>query len=673
MKRSSWLARSAVAVWLAWAGLLASLYAMLRLSVWHPHYLPVTGLLVVLLAAAVFLLAAGTWRVIRGPRRLQALACLLLGTPPLWFLAGHLMFGFSTGYGRQFDLNLPLRLLVPLGESLLDLAARFQYPQRTEGERVVMISQPVADAREQVAAMDRHIRALELQLGRTGVRRVHWVRGPIFGLENRALLGICMGSLAAGRTKQPGEDELMRVDRHEVAHVVLSQFCSPDTEPPAVLVEGWAEFAADDMQALRLRALSLREEGRTCTLREFIGPEWYGRHEFPVYIQGPVLVDSILRRFGPQRFVELYATSRRATFAADCQRILGVSIDELDAAYWADLDRFVGPGGYPKVWLESLPLGPDVNPGQWKRFVADYLAAAERLLAPYQHVRWTAERVFRKKEASGETSEIRDRLEMKRSGSRRAMNDSWNNVETVDLADPAHSFHADREPPAQAWRIHEHPPVSPERTYRRIFQRIDERDLLKSATAPLLGLANFARSLVNPIFFKVDRLERFTENGRHFIRLGFENYLAEYPVHRSITMKIAADDFTVESDGVDADGDHWRTEAVYETTGNVPLLKESRTSRSSRSGEESTSVFTITDREFGPVPDDEFTPERLLGAGPVQRIDDGPDHAATPSLLTWFRLPIIASLLSLGAGAGVGLLARGANRAIMRDDPPSST
>ena len=129
MKRFSWLAWLAIAVWMAWLGLIGLLFAMLRLNVWHPHFLPVTALLVLLLTAGLALAIGATWTLIRGPRRVHSLACLMLGLPPLGFLAGHLMFGFGTAYGRQITLNLPLRVLAPLGESLLDLAAQFEYPR----------------------------------------------------------------------------------------------------------------------------------------------------------------------------------------------------------------------------------------------------------------------------------------------------------------------------------------------------------------------------------------------------------------------------------------------------------------------------------------------------------------------------------------------------------------
>ena len=231
-------------------------------------------------------------------------------------------------------------MLIPLGESMLDLAARFAYPVRTEGERVVMISAPLADAREQVAAMDRHIRALEERLGRYRHQPgALGARAPL-GLHGRALYGICLGS-------SPGEnaddaDGLTRVDRHEVGHVVLNQFCDTDFEPPAVLMEGWAEVASGiESNALILRAWPQWQRGQRHSLQELLGPRWYGRHEWPVYRDGAVLVDFILRRFGPARFIELYRTTSRATFASDCERILGLSVDELDQA-WRGRHRAYG-------------------------------------------------------------------------------------------------------------------------------------------------------------------------------------------------------------------------------------------------------------------------------------------------------------------------------------------
>src|SRR6516165_8837434 len=110
MKRVSWPARLALMVWVAWLAVVGISLALLALGVWHPHFLPVTTALGAFLAAGPALLVVGAWQLVRGPRRAHALACLLWGLAPFGLLAGHLMYGFGTAYGRQFDLNWPLRV-----------------------------------------------------------------------------------------------------------------------------------------------------------------------------------------------------------------------------------------------------------------------------------------------------------------------------------------------------------------------------------------------------------------------------------------------------------------------------------------------------------------------------------------------------------------------------------
>src|SRR5262249_32520687 len=132
-------------------------------------------------------------------------------------------------------------LLAPLAQSLLDLDARLEYPQRTIGEKVVMISAPMpeADARAQVAAMDRHVGALEARLNRKIPGRIHWVRGPLFGIGRRAVVGMCMGTRPGDES--PDAEGLCTTDRHEVAHCVLTGQCAAGFAPPTVLTEGWAQ------------------------------------------------------------------------------------------------------------------------------------------------------------------------------------------------------------------------------------------------------------------------------------------------------------------------------------------------------------------------------------------------------------------------------------------------
>ena len=94
---------------------------------------PLTSLLALVIIAGLALIGGALWRIVRGPGRLEALSWLLLGSAPLWFLAGYFLYGLAVGYGRTIPMNLPIKLLAPLGESLMDLEARFRYPQRTVG------------------------------------------------------------------------------------------------------------------------------------------------------------------------------------------------------------------------------------------------------------------------------------------------------------------------------------------------------------------------------------------------------------------------------------------------------------------------------------------------------------------------------------------------------------
>ena len=126
------------------------------------------------------------------------------------------------------------------------------------------------------------------------------------------------------------------------------------------------------------------------TLRQLVAPDWYWYSGPAAYNQGAPLVNYLLRVYGPERFLKLYTTCQQATFEADCRATLGIGLDELDAAVWADTEQIARRAGPPaRVWLKSLKLDPGIDPAAWDAFLADYFAAADRLLAPYEHVRLT--------------------------------------------------------------------------------------------------------------------------------------------------------------------------------------------------------------------------------------------------------------------------------------------
>jgi len=331
--------RMAYVAWIVWlVGLVWMVAAYLSRSV-QPNFWPLLILLAVQLLAAVVGLAVGAWRLCRGPRRLAAAGWMLLGMGPICLWAAHVSYGIWFVQGRQLDSNLMKRVSRPALLALADAAAHALYPERTEGRYVVMFHNGVLDSPQQdVVAMDRHLERMQESLGRKMRSKVRWVRGSLLGVEGRGGGGLALGS---SDIKPRETDELSQLDLHEAAHALVDTLehgdirVPLDHEAPAILSEGWAELHSGyPDQALLQNAWNDRRRGLVLPLREFTSEDWYHRHWSPAYIQGGPLVEYVLHEFGPQKFFELYMTCRRETFAEDCKRILGLSLDELNRAYW---------------------------------------------------------------------------------------------------------------------------------------------------------------------------------------------------------------------------------------------------------------------------------------------------------------------------------------------------
>src|SRR5580700_1506703 len=142
MRRILSLPGLAIAVWVSSLMFLGLLGGMIAVMAWHPHFLPATSALALVIVTGLALIIGASWRIVRGPGRRRALSCLLIGAAPLWFLVAFFVYGLAVGTERFYPHTLAVRLLAPLAQSVMDLAARFRYPQRTYGEKVVMISPP---------------------------------------------------------------------------------------------------------------------------------------------------------------------------------------------------------------------------------------------------------------------------------------------------------------------------------------------------------------------------------------------------------------------------------------------------------------------------------------------------------------------------------------------------
>ena len=616
----------ALALWIAIAGIFCLPAAMAWAGAWNPHFLPVTVLAAVVVGSGLALGAGGLWRLRRGPGRLRAVTCLLLGAAPLLVLAGYILYGVKAGLGSQLELDPPLKMLALSGESVLDLLTRFQYPVRTEGKAVVMISTPVADAHEQVAAMDRHVRSLWKRLGgKSTARRVHWVRGPIMGISQKAIIGTCLGSLPNESPK--GTPGFTWVDRHEVAHCVLASFLTLDLniDPPAILIEGWAQANMGlSAKAVAIQARDFREQGQALSLRELTGPAWYSLHRTPAYVQGAALVNHILRVYGPARFLDLYATARPRTFAEDCQRVLGVSLETLDAGYWSEVEQAANREGSEIARLRAMKVRPPVSTDDWNRFLDDYVVKSNLLAAPYQHVHLVFEWQYEHRDEYGQPAQTTHTITVLRSGDRAAGRYRRPEGEDVFLATPALSFQAFRRARTDPWQVH-YPGMPTAAAHRWALRHIESYDYVRQYPVLLLTYGDQPEPLAGTPDIVVTELERLDAEGQPRVRVRLEDPAPRPARWRSIIIDMVADSLAAQSLQSEWPDGTTRTiqNAYDETAGRCVLAGVS----------ESSSAIKILDCSFGPVPDSEFTEARLL-EGPVvhhpvrsaRRESRGPRH-----------------------------------------------
>ncbi len=69
MRRILSLPGLAVAVWVSCLAFLGLLGGMVAVLAWHPHFLPVTSALALVIVTGLALLVGASWRIVRGPDR----------------------------------------------------------------------------------------------------------------------------------------------------------------------------------------------------------------------------------------------------------------------------------------------------------------------------------------------------------------------------------------------------------------------------------------------------------------------------------------------------------------------------------------------------------------------------------------------------------------------------
>lgn len=320
-------------------------------------------------------LAASTlWRLVRGPGRLRAIAWLFVGATPLvWIVAyvGHLII--VSHQRAPITLNAPVRVTAIWASSIFGIEAKCRYPAWTRGRHVTLIDDGHSPHPDKlVADMDHHIKAMAKLLGQT-VPNVEfpWVRGSIFGFTGRAMY---LWAICGNIRRWPDEksENLCYVDRHEVAHTLITALCGPDQYPPCLLMEGWAESQSVDRNMLIHQLAQARRDGRTLSLQELVEPRTYIQIGQPwAYSEGGPLVLYLMHHYSPATFLRLYADARLETFHDDCRAILGDSWQTVEDGFWKWLEA------EDKLLLEAakktrnqamhrVELAKSVDPADWQ-------------------------------------------------------------------------------------------------------------------------------------------------------------------------------------------------------------------------------------------------------------------------------------------------------------------
>ncbi len=443
------LARLTLTAWLAWLIFLSIMVWLSCRRILHPSCIYLTIPLVVLVISTVAVLGGGIWRVIRGPQQWNAVAWMLFAALPALWMASYAEYLLIVAAGhnlRRNALTTWADAAVPL---VVEPCLRMHYPYRYEGERFVMWSDAPECDMNQMAAMDAHIRAMEEALGRRPSYKVYWVRGPVWGITGRGGAGWALGSSPS--THGRGMDQLDALDRHEVAHFVLDEFCPSGSEVPMLFHEGWAELHSKPKPESHWQECwASQSEGKLPSLRALTSPACYYHSLSPMYSIGSVVVEYVLKRFGHEKFLELCCTCREATFSDDVQRVLGLNLDELDRAYQQDLARRQPS---TKERLLSAKLADGVDATRWGRLVEDLCAGMERLQAAFDQSSVTVVEVVDKTEKNGQTASNQHRFEYYFDGKRYASRRSFPEYSDVSVRTPDVVFGLKKKPGEKSWRL----------------------------------------------------------------------------------------------------------------------------------------------------------------------------------------------------------------------------
>jgi hypothetical protein len=335
----------------AWLACLACLAVIVFL--WTEHTLgwqhfrpePFVTLMLVSLLGIVGSVVAALGRLVRRKGRWSDLLWVGLALLPvfLWTTVG--ITGASNWSRRHVPRDFLMELAKRSGASVMEGEAAWRYKE-TATPRCRMFGTGSVSAEADAERMDAYLQGLEQFTGRRLREPIHWIRGPLLGLQGGlSLYGLALGSaerpdpIAVNSPESPHLG-LEYVDRHEAAHAFMAQSLATWSDPPTILTEGWAEaLGRGDIRPDALSnddradfARNLEADQNRLLLSSLFEPSWYHQDSGPVYAYGRILVWYLTEKYGADRFLDLCGRIGPDRVESVFREIYGTTLPELEEA-----------------------------------------------------------------------------------------------------------------------------------------------------------------------------------------------------------------------------------------------------------------------------------------------------------------------------------------------------
>ncbi len=323
-----------VSVWVVLGSIAALLLGQYQASVLHPAFVPFLLLGAVSGGLVITIVIIVVARLIRGQQRWNTVLWFMVAAIPVGLFSIPLIYAQQQWAKRMVPVGIRGQFAVMFGGSLMEAQAAWMYPKRIESDRLVMFYRELDEPDADIEAMDRHVAELEQTLGNPLRSKIHWIRGSLLGRSRLSFLGLALGS-----EKSPAGN----LDRHEIAHAVLTQVRVPSADPPMMLHEGWAESQSGmSTGTLAAKALEAKVQDSTIGVVDLLSAENYRRDAGRAYSYGGAFVDFLLREFSVDQFVKIYNECNANTSDEDFRAVYGLSISELEDAFWRDAEAAAG-------------------------------------------------------------------------------------------------------------------------------------------------------------------------------------------------------------------------------------------------------------------------------------------------------------------------------------------